>query len=432
MSDIIPSINSDHSAIFLQFNSIEKSDHGPSFWKFNASLVDDEDFVTLINESVPKWLDEFSSVIDKRLLWDLIKYRIRQVAMKYSKEKARQRRKKLSDIEASLRTCEERCNELPSNQEELEMLQMEYDSIYEQIAKGAIIRSKATWYEKGERSNKYFFKPKTHKKAKSSVRKVFNREGVLITDPKKILHEIYNFYSNFCKQEPLSPSEDVLNSFLNNPKILKLSDSDIRICDGKLTVDECYKSLQLFESNKSPGNDGLTVEFYRAFWHVLGSVMVDSLNCSNDYGELSNFQKEAIITLIEKKDKDKRHLSNWRPISLINVDVKIGSKAIAKRLENVLPNIIHHNQCAYVKGRTIFDAVRTIEDVMEFSERYNIEGKLICIDFRKAFDTVSRDFLFRTLSAFGFGPSFIQWIHTLYNNISSCVLNNGFSTHFCS
>ena len=95
--------------------------------------------------------------------------------MKYSKEKARQRRKKLSDIEASLRTCKERCNELPSarNQEELEMLQMEYDSIYEQIAKGAIIRSKATWYEKGEKSNKYFLNLETHKKAKSSVRKVF-------------------------------------------------------------------------------------------------------------------------------------------------------------------------------------------------------------------------------------------------------------------
>ena len=65
---------------------------------------------------------------------------------------------------------------------------------------------------------------------------------------------------------------------------------------------------------------------------------------------------------------------------------------------------------------------------MEFSERYNIGGKMICIDFKKAFDTVSRDFLFRTLSAFGFGPSFIQWIHTFYNNISNCVLNNGFST----
>lgn len=103
-----------------------------------------------------------------------------------------------------------------------------------------------------------------------------------------------------------------------------------------------FKSLQLFQNNKSPGNDGLTVESYRAFWHVVGEFMVDSLNDSYDRGELSNSQKEAIITLIEKKDKDKRHLSYWRPISLINVDVKIGSKAIAKRLETVLPNIIHY------------------------------------------------------------------------------------------
>ena len=219
----------------------------------------------------------------------------------------------------------------------------------------------------------------------------------------------------------------MLNPFLNNPEIPKLSNNDVRICEGKLTVDECYKSLQLFESNKSPGNDGLTVESYRAFWHTLGNLMVDSLNYSYDYGELSNSQKQAIITLIEKKkNKDRRDLANWRPISLIIVDVKIGSKAIAKRLENVLPNIIHHNQSAYVKDRTISDAVRTIENVMEFSKRYNIEGRMICrfVDFKKAFDTVSRDFLFRTLSAFGFGPSFTRWINTFYNNISSCVLNN--------
>ena len=80
------------------------------------------------------------------------------------------------------------------------MLQMEYDSIYEQIAKGAIIRSKATWYEKGEKSNKYSLNLERHKKAKSSMRKVFNGE-VLITDPKKILLETYNFYSNLWKQD---------------------------------------------------------------------------------------------------------------------------------------------------------------------------------------------------------------------------------------
>ena len=66
------------------------------------------------------------------------------------------------------------------------MLKMEYDSIYEQRAKGAIIRSKVTWYEKGEKSNKYFLSLETHKKAKALFAKFsFNNEGVLITDPKK-------------------------------------------------------------------------------------------------------------------------------------------------------------------------------------------------------------------------------------------------------
>ena len=173
--------------------------YGPSFWKFNASLTDDDDFVKLINESVPMWLKKFDEVTDKRLLWELTKYRIRQASIKYSKENTLKKRKKISDLETSLRICKEKRNESPTfeNKEKLEILKMEYDSIYEQIAKGAIIRSKASWYEKGEKSNKYFLNLETHKKAKSSVRKVFNDEGVLNTDPKKILQEIQFLFQSF-------------------------------------------------------------------------------------------------------------------------------------------------------------------------------------------------------------------------------------------
>ena len=87
-TDIIPSINSDHSAIILHFNNIDPQKHGPSFWKFNASLLSDENFVLLINQSVPLWLDEFKEVIDKRVLWDLIKHRIRRLTINYRKEQA--------------------------------------------------------------------------------------------------------------------------------------------------------------------------------------------------------------------------------------------------------------------------------------------------------------------------------------------------------
>ena len=63
---------------------------------------------------MPVWLNEFNEVTDRRLLWDLIIYRVRQVSIKYSKEKAREKRKKkISDIETSLKLSEEKCNESP-------------------------------------------------------------------------------------------------------------------------------------------------------------------------------------------------------------------------------------------------------------------------------------------------------------------------------
>jgi len=130
---------------------------------------------------------------------------------------------------------------------------------------------------------------------------------------------------------------------------------------------ECFNALSKFPNGKTPGNDGLTPEFYKKFWNIFGQRMTDSLNFSYLHGELSNSQKQAIIRLIEKKRKDRRYIKNWRPISLLNVDTKIASKALALRIEKVLPFIINGDQYAYVKGRTIFDAVRSIEDIMEYT-----------------------------------------------------------------
>ena len=101
---------------------------------------------------------------------------------------------------------------------------------------------------------------------------------------------------------------------------------------------------------------------------------------------------------------------------------------MAKRLEKVLPSIIHSNQNAFVKGRSIFDAVRTIDDMVDYTKRNGLAGLLIAIDFEKAFDTLNFNFLIRTLHKFNFGPSFIHWIRVLYKNVSSCVINNGFTT----
>ena len=74
---------------------------------------------------------------------------------------------------------------------------------------------------------------------------------------------------------------------------------------------------------------------------------------SAECGELSNSHKQGVITLILKKGKDKRHVGNYRPITLLNVDLKIGSKVIASRINNVLPSLIGKEQAAFVKDRVI-------------------------------------------------------------------------------
>ena len=103
-----------HSAITLLFNGIEEQKHGPSHWKFNSNLTKDEEYIKLITDSVPVWIEEFKDVNDKSVLWDLIKHRIRQVSTRYSKEKARLRRVKVLEIETSLTFYQEKCSADPS------------------------------------------------------------------------------------------------------------------------------------------------------------------------------------------------------------------------------------------------------------------------------------------------------------------------------
>ena len=95
---------------------------GPSFWKFNNSLLDNPVFVQRMRDNFPLWLEEISFCEDLRIKWDYIKYKIRQDSIKYSKVKASARKSKIDEIEGKLRACEEKVAEAPSpeNLENLE------------------------------------------------------------------------------------------------------------------------------------------------------------------------------------------------------------------------------------------------------------------------------------------------------------------------
>ena len=180
-------------------------------------------------------------------------------------------------------------------------------------------------------------------------------------------------------------------------------------------------------NNKSPGSDGLSVEFYKCFWVDIKKLMIDSLNEGYLINELSETQKQGILILLYKKG-DKRLLDNWRPISLLNIDYKIAAKVLCKRLQNVLTTIISTDQTGYRKFRSAAENIRLVEDVIDYCEHFNIEGILLFLDFKKAFDNVDHELLFQLMHRFNFKDSFIRWIKVLYNKATGKVINHGWVT----
>ena len=192
-------------------------------------------------------------------------------------------------------------------------------------------------------------------------------------------------------------------------------------------------ALKDFNNNKTPGTDGLPAEFYQFFWPHICHDLLASYNFASQHGMLSRSQRRGIISLIIKKSKDKIILENLRPISFLNVDYKILiTKVIANRIEIVLPTLINPDQTGYVTGRCIGENVRLIDDLIHYTDKLNQKGITIFLDFKKAFHSIEWNYLLEALQPFNFGHDIQNWLKSFYNNVTSCVLNNGHASTFSS
>ena len=339
---------------------------------------------------------------------------IRAFTIKYSKQKAKATHNEEKRLLIRLGQLQESLGRKYSDMDKVEMnkIKTKLEKISAFKTRGTIIRRRARWYEFGEKNSKYFLNLEKTNHTKKHVTSLINDSGMKITSPKEILKE----------------EETSINFF--KPKRW-LSAEMVATCEGYITIEVCAYVLKKMENNKTPGSDGLSIEFYRYFWNIIAKYMVESFNYAFQSGHLSISQKQGIISLIPKKKKNTEYLKNWRPVSLLNVDYKVATKTIATRLEKVLPHIIHPSESGYIRGRFIGESICQIIDIMEFTKNRQIPGISIFLDFEKAFDSVEWEYIQKCLSSFNFGPQLRQWVGVFYKDISSCVLNNGYaSKHF--
>ena len=141
--------------------------------------------------------------------------------------------------------------------------------------------------------------------------------GNEITDKKEVNNELFAFYNNLFKN---NKGKYDTTQYLSSIQVPCHTEEQFAKCDFLISEEELICALKNVSKNKSPGNDGLTKIFCETFWDELKIPFIASLRKSIFKEDLSNSQKQAVIRLIEKKDRDKRYIQNWRPLSLLNED----------------------------------------------------------------------------------------------------------------
>ena len=424
-SDIVSTIDTDHNAIILDINLKTNIKHGPAYWKFNLSLLQDIEYTEIMKLNIEQWKKDIKCT-DTRVLWEYLKYKVRNFTISYSKGKARSRHENAKQLEEKVNELEKKLTSNSSSEllEELQEAKGQLNDHYDYLTRGAILRSKCKWYEEGEKNSNYFLNLEKRNKSKSSIRSLIVN-GKEISDQSEILQEIKSYfvhkYSNI-----INKTEEECRSFLGKVNLPNLSESQALTMDAPITIQEVLSALEDMGNSKSPGNDGLQKEFYLFFFELLGPLLTDCINTCHQVGELTTSQKQAVITLIEKPGKDLRMLKAWRPISLLNVDLKVTSKVLATRLKKFLPDLVSEEQSAFIPG----EPIRIISDLMHYCKENKYPGLLLAADFEAAFDSLYHPFVFEVFKKFGFGHSFIKWLQIMHNNVESCVLNDGISTGY--
>ena len=390
---------------------------GPRRWFFNISLLRDPSFVAAFNSMWSSWQAKKPGFLTLHAWWDKGKERIKRLAISFSSEKrsfALKSRDILITLAAHLK-------------EKIDAGAVSLLEVYSQVlnklaadAEGARVQ----WAEEEEMASLFFLQMERKRAAESWISAMRLSDGKIVSDISGICRSWSDYYSSLFSAE--SVDLQILESLFEN-LTARLPADAVSSCEGPLSGQEVCSALEGMARGKSPGSDGLPMEFYLTFWDIIDLTTV--LNDSSDGGLLPLSQRTALISLIFKKG-DRLDHKNWRPISLLNVDYKICTRTVAGRLLGILHHVILPNQTCGVRGRFIDENVTLLRNVVDFASETGRPVAILSLDQEKAFDRVDWGFLFKTLTHMGFGPSFIKWVQLFYNKIRSAVLVDGYKSRF--
>ena len=422
---------SDHSPLVLKLAF--KNRHMTRTWRFDNTLLTKKTFVDDIKSQIQFYLSTNDTPdVSKSTLWEALKAYIRGQIISQQALISRLRndyRKALTDriLEIDSQYAESPSPEL---YREKVSAQAKFNLLTTTETTNLITRSRHRYYEHGDKAGKILALQIKESAASRLIPEIRTNSGQKTIDQQVINDVFKQFYSALYTSESQGDSE-LIDIFFDNLTVPSISQEFHDQLERAITIEEIQEAISKMQCSKAPGPDGYTSEFFKAFTELISPLLLDVFNESLESGHLPPTLYQACISVLLKKDKDPLNPGSYRPLSLLNVDVKILAKILATRLEKVLPTVVHSDQTGFIKNRHLFFNLRRLFNIAYSPSRgpQNTEI-LLSLDAEKAFDRVEWDYLFLALSKFGFGPTFISWVKLLYASPLASVYTNGYRSEY--
>ena len=411
-----PSPYSDHF-IFSFFFNPPALGRGRGVWKAHCDVLNDNNFIDLYNDQLDDYIADSSETNPS---WPKLKSKTTSMIQANTFLKSRDAKFKISELEKQYNN---ECKLFPRDANILETISSEIDKIISDRVNINAFKSKVSYDSDFDRPSKHFLRQQKSRAANNDIISLTTEQNTKVTDIQAILTETHHFYTQLYTDPTTHNS--AANTFLNN--LPQVSQQENILLNRKITALEVTHAIKNSKPGTSPGPDGIPTDFYKKFINQLAPLLANFYNSFLLKNEINpNFLK-SIVTLIFKKG-DPEYLKNWRPISLMNNDIKFLTKILAKRLSIVTPSLIHPNQTSNIPGRSISDNINLIRNLIDYSNHKQTPALIFSVDQLKAFDKLSHSFLFNVLNSFGFDGNFLSWVRILYKRASGQVLVQGHLT----
>lgn len=280
-----------------------------------------------------------------------------------------------------------------------------------------------------ESCTKYFFKRTKRRKLRTYITTAKHPDGTSTSNPSEIHHIFRQFWSKVFTSFDDDPAIDInKQDYLLNLIHNRLQPEASAELDLPISTDEIKEAMKSMAHHKTPGLDGLPIEFYLLHPDLWADLFQKVYNETFLDGRLTSSQRTTAIALLYKKG-DPNYPQNYRPISLLNVDAKILTKILTKRLKNHIAHLIPDEQTGFIPGRNIQANLTIIRDLLHIAitapDTLPDHPALVLLDQQKAYDRVDWAYLSRILQTLGFGPNWIQMIQTIYNQRRAVLIING-------